>query len=58
VVKEHLVMTVQAHARRDLAMIFRAAPAETENHHHEAMEAEARGTAVHPRQVIMGDVSW
>ena len=57
VVKEHLVMTVRAHARRDLAVIFRAAPAETENHHHEAMEAETPGAAVHPRQVITGGVS-
>ena len=50
-------MTVRAHARRDLALIFRAASSETENHHHEAMEAEAPGATVHPRQVIAGDVS-
>ena len=57
VVKEHLVMTVRAHARRDLALIFRAAWPETENHHHEAMKAEAPGATVHPRQVITGGVS-
>jgi hypothetical protein len=56
-VEEHLVMTVRAHARRDLALIFRTAWPETENHHHAAIEAEGPGAAVHPWQVRTGDVS-
>ena len=51
VVKKHLVMTVRAHARRDLALIFRTACPETEDNHHAAIEADAPGTAVHPWQV-------
>ena len=40
-------MTVRAHARRDLALIFRTACPETEDHHHEAIEAEAPVAAFH-----------
>ena len=56
VMEKHLVMTVRAHARRDLALIFRATWPETENHHHAAIEAEAPGAAIHPWQVRAGDV--
>jgi hypothetical protein len=49
-------MTVRAYARRDLALIFRTAGPETENHHHAAIEAEAPGAAIHPWQVRAGDV--
>ena len=41
VVKEDLVMTVRAHARRDLALILRTARPEAENHHHGVIEAAA-----------------
>ena len=54
VVEKHLVMTVRAHARRDLALIFRTACPETEDHYHAAIEAEAPGAAVHPWQVRTG----
>ena len=54
VVEEHLVMAVRAHARRDLALIFRTACPETEDHHHATIEAEAPGAAVHPWQVRTG----
>ena len=47
-------MTVRAHARRDLALIFRTACPKTEDHHHAVIEAEAPGAAVHPWQVIAG----
>src|SRR4029077_12369904 len=57
VVEEHLVMTVRAYAGRDLALIFRTACPETEDHHHAAIEAEAPGAAVHPWQVRAGDVT-
>jgi hypothetical protein len=50
-------MTVRAHARRDLALIFRTACPETEDHHHAAIEAEAPGAAVHPWQVRTGDIT-
>jgi len=53
-VEKHLVMTVRAHARRDLALIFRTACPETEDHHHATIEAEAPGAAVHPWQVRTG----
>jgi hypothetical protein len=56
VVEEHLVMAVRAQARRDLALIFRAARPETEDHH-AAIEAGAPGAAVHPRQVRTGDAA-
>jgi len=57
VVEKHLVMTVRAHARSDLALIFRTACPETEDHHHAAIEAEAPGAAIHPWQVRTGNVS-
>jgi len=57
VVEKHLVMTVRAHARRDLALVFRTACPKTEDHHHAAIEAEAPGAAVHPWQVRTGAVS-
>jgi hypothetical protein len=38
--EEDLVVTVRAHARRDLAQIFRIASPEAENHHHEVTKAE------------------
>jgi hypothetical protein len=41
VVEEHLVMTVRAHARRDLALILRMAWPEAENHHHAVIEAQS-----------------
>jgi hypothetical protein len=41
VVEEHLVMTVRAHARCDLALVLRTAWPEPENHHHAAIETEA-----------------
>jgi hypothetical protein len=40
VVEEHLVMTVRAHARRDLAQILRMAWPEAENHRHSVIQAE------------------
>jgi hypothetical protein len=52
VVEEYLVMAVRAHARRDLALILRAAWPEAENHHHEVIETAAPRAAVHPLQVI------
>src|SRR5689334_2212030 len=36
VMEEHLVMAVRAYARRDLALILRAACPEAEDHHHAA----------------------
>jgi hypothetical protein len=50
-------MTVRAHARRDLALILRAAGPEAENHHHAVIEAEAPRAVAHPLQVIAGDVA-
>ena len=44
-------MTVRAHARRDLALIFRTAWPEAENHHHAVSEADAPRAGVHPVQV-------
>ena len=41
VVEDYLVMTIRAHARRDLAVILRSAWPEAENHHHEVIEAAA-----------------
>jgi hypothetical protein len=55
--EEHLVMTVRAHARRDLALILRTAWPEAENHHHAVIETEAHHATVHPLQVITGDSS-
>ena len=40
VVEEHLVMTVRAHARRDLALILRTAWPEAEDHDHAVIQAE------------------
>src|SRR6185437_675226 len=54
VMEKHLVVTVRAHARRDLALVFRTAGPKTEDHHHAAIEAEAPGAAVHPWQVRTG----
>jgi len=50
-------MTVRAHARRDLAQILRMAWSEAENHHHAVIKSRGTSAAVHPWQVIMGDVS-
>jgi hypothetical protein len=57
VVKENLVMTFGAYARRDFALILRAARPEAENYHHEVIKARALRATVHPSQAIAGDVS-
>jgi hypothetical protein len=57
VVEEYLVMTVRAHAWRDLALILRTAWSEAENHHHQVIEAHAPRVTAHPLQVIAGDIS-
>jgi len=41
VVEEHLVMTVRAHARRDLALILRVAWSGSENQYHAVIQAGA-----------------
>jgi hypothetical protein len=40
-VKEHLVVTVGAHAKHDLPEIVLLARPEAENHHHEVIAARA-----------------
>ena len=54
VVEEHLVMTVRAHVRRDLAHILRVAWPEAKNHHHAVIGSQSTRAAAHPWQVIMG----
>ena len=51
VVEEHLIMTVRADTRRDLALIVRTARPEAENHHHTVIEAAGPRAAVHPLKV-------
>jgi hypothetical protein len=48
--EEHLVVTVRAHARRDLAQILRIAWPEAENHHHAVIQAEAPAQRFIPRR--------
>src|SRR5215510_7421351 len=52
--KQHLVVTVRAHARCDLAEILRLTRPKAENHHHELIAAMAPLAATHPSQVIIG----